>query len=401
MSDLEPRLRERFTAYRVDVTTQVAGPGPDQARRTLRRRRQTRAVAVAAAAVVLVLAPVVANAALNSERRTPTPAETVSPTDPPTTGPLPTPSITGTPSATPSTAPSAPDGRISRAQLLAARVDLPKWPSETPERCTTSDVRLRGDAKPTDVPWLSGVAIKHGDLDGDGADETVALIGCRGYGETWAKQVVAFDRDRDGRIVTMGRVVRTGDGFDDILGTEIASGAVQVRVGDIQPCCSTPKHLVREQVRTYRWTGEEFRQTDGPTKFGKDPRLTDLRLTMTHEFVDAPGGRKLTTVLTVTNAGPVDALKIQFNGLDVGERAGGDWSRCERDAAAADDNLSCRLPGVPAGESRRYTFVYLVPDRSGADARARSFFVFHYDDQGREWPDLKKDDNSAKLPGLL
>lgn len=32
MSDLDPRLRERFTAYRNDVVTQVSGPGPDQAR---------------------------------------------------------------------------------------------------------------------------------------------------------------------------------------------------------------------------------------------------------------------------------------------------------------------------------------------------------------------------------
>ncbi|MFD6564611.1 hypothetical protein [Micromonospora profundi] len=401
MSDLEPRLRERFTAYRADITTQVVGPGPDLARRTLRRRRRTRAVAVAAAAAVLVLAPVVANAALNGERRAPLPAESVSPTDPPTTGPLPTPSVTESPSSTPSTAPSAPDGRISRAQLLAARVDLPKWPSAAPESCTTSRVRLATSSNTSYVPLLTDVPVGHTDVDGDGADETVALVACR-FGEGLSKQVVAFDRNDSGQIVTLGRIVRTADDVEDILGLKVTpGGSIEVRVASLQPCCNVPAYWAQEQVRTFRWNGEEFHQTDGPTKFGKDPRLTDLRLTMTHELVDAPGGRKLTTVFTVTNAGSVDAAQVEFRGLDVGEPAGGDWSRCDAKASAASDNQTCRLSGVPAGESRRYTFVYLVPDRSGSDARARYFFVNHYDAQDREWRDLTRNDNSVKLPGVL
>ncbi|MFF5178539.1 hypothetical protein ACFY2Q_11020 [Micromonospora sp. NPDC000316] len=401
MSDLDPQLRERFAAYRTDVTTRVVGPGPDQARSTLRRRRRTAAVAVAAAAVVLVLAPVVANAALNGERRAPVPAQSVDPTAPPTTAPLPTPSASESPSSTPSIAPSAPDGRISRAQLLAARLDLPAWPSVAPDSCTTSRVRLATSSNKDFVPLLTDLTVGHADLDGDGADETVAVVACR-YGESLAKQVLAFDRNDSGQIVTLGRVVRTTDGVEDIRGLKVSTaGSIEVRVADLQPCCDTPTYWAQEQLRTYRWEGGRFTQTDGPTKFGKDPRLTNLRLTMTHELVDAPGGRKLTTVLTVTNAGPVDAAQVEFNGLDVGERAGGDWSRCDPDAAAADDNRSCRLAGVPAGESRRYTFVYLVPDRSGADATTRGFSVTHYDAQDRRWPDLAKKDNRADLPGVL
>ncbi|MEU4472159.1 hypothetical protein [Micromonospora sp. NPDC023888] len=401
MSDLDPRLRQRLGAYRNDVISRVAGPGPDQARRLLRRRRRMAAAAVAAAAVVLVVAPVVANAALNDDDQTPpVPAESVTPTpSPPWAPPTPSPS-TGSPS--PSVTSTAPDGRISRAQLLAARVDLPNWqPGEMEGGCATAEVRLRVDTDDTYVAELAEAPFGYGDLDGDGAVETVAVVSCR-YGEASAKQVVAFDRDRDGRIVTLGRVVRTGDGFDDIRATEVnRNGSVEVRVADIQPCCGTPGYLRREQVRTYRWNGERFGQTDGPTAFGKDPRLTDLRMSMTHELVDVPGAdtrRKLTTVFTVTNAGPVDAPQVAFHGIEVGERAGGDWSRCDPDPSLQADNPTCLLPGVPVGESRRYTFVHLVPDKPKPNAQTQRFSVFHCDAQDRWWPDLKKDDNQVTSP---
>ncbi|MEU7651112.1 hypothetical protein [Micromonospora taraxaci] len=400
MSDFDPLLRERLIAYRNDVVTQVAGPGPDHARHLLRRRRRMTAVAVAAVAVVLVVAPVVANAALRDDRNPPVPAESVEPTPPPTSAP-PTPTPTGSPSTTTSP-PSAPDGRISRAQLLATRVDLPSWPSNLAEQgCTTSNVRLKTNATDLFVSELANDAFRYGDVDDDGAVETLAVVSCR-YAEASAKQVVAFDRNPDGRIVTLGRVVRTGDGFDDVLAVEInRNGSVEVRVADIVPCCGIPTYLVREQVRTYRWDGERFGQTDGPTAFGKDPRLTDLRLSMSHELVDVPGAdtrRKLTTVFTVTNAGPLDAPQMAFQSIDVGERAGGDWSKCDPNPAPQQYVPSCLLPGVPAGESRRYTFVQLVPAKPGADAHIRTFEVELYDAQDRPWPDLKPADNRVRSP---
>ncbi|MET8039922.1 hypothetical protein ABZU25_03530 [Micromonospora sp. NPDC005215] len=401
MSDLDPRLRQRLGAYRNDVISSVAGPGPDQARQLLRRRRRMAAVAAAAVAVVLVVAPVVANAALNNDdRNPPVPAESVTPTPPPPSAPPTPPPPTGSPSS--SIAPTAPDGRISRAQLLAARVDLPNWqPGEMEGGCATAKVRLRTDTDDTYVSELAEHAFRYGDLDGDGAVETIAVVSCR-YGEASAKQVVAFDRDRDGRIVTLGRVFRTGEGLRDVLATEVdRSGSVEVRVADIQPCCGTPGYLQREQVRTYRWDGERFNQTDGPTAFGKDPRLTDLRMSMTHELVDVPGAdtrRTLTTVFTVTNAGPIDAPQVAFHGIEAGERKGGDWSRCDPNPSLQADNPTCLLPGVPVGESRRYTFVQLVPGTPRADAQTQRFFVFHCDAQDRWWPDLKKDDNEVTSP---
>ncbi|MEU8423778.1 hypothetical protein AB0C15_23200 [Micromonospora sp. NPDC048835] len=402
MDDLDARLRERLTAYRNGVVTQVAGPGPDRARYLLRRRRRMTAVAVVATAVALVVAPIVANAALRGDQNQPALAASVEPTAPPTSAP-PTPTPTPTPAAT-TDAPKPPDGRISRAQLLAAHVDLPSWPSGPAEGgCATSKVRLRTSTTQTFVSELADDAFQYGDLDDDGAVETVAVVACR-YGEASAKQVVAFDRDPDGRIVTVGRVVRTGDGFDDIRAVEIkGNGSVEVRVADIVPCCGTPTYLRREQVRTYRWDGERFDQTDGPTSFGKDPRLTDLRLSMTHERTEVPGSvarRKLTIVLTVTNAGPVDAPQIAIRGFDL-ETSGADWSKCDPTHAAETNNRACLLPGVPAGESRRYTFVQLVPSKTGADAQTRGFWVAHHDAQDREWPDLNREDNSVDLPFKL
>ncbi|MEU5913683.1 hypothetical protein [Micromonospora sp. NPDC047527] len=401
MSDLDPRLRERFTVYRTDVTTRVVGPGPDQARRTLRRRRRTTAVAVAAAAVVLALAPVVANAALNSERRAPVPAESVDPTAPPTTEPLPTTSPTESPSSTPSTAPSAPDGRISRAQLLAARLDLPAWPSVAPDSCTTSRVRLATSSNKDYVPLLTDLPVGHADLDGDGADETVAVVACR-YGEALAKQVVAFDRNDSGQIVTLGRVVRTTDGVEDIRGLKVSTaGSIEVRVADLQPCCDTPAYWAQEQLRTYRWEGDRFTQTDGPTKFGKDPRLTDLRLSMTYKlgaFVESDARQYLTTVLTVKNAGSHDAERIMLRGLGLGEPTGGDWSTCGKPPASDPEGSGCMLPGVPAGESRRYTFQQLIPGGARQrDMAPQVIAVSHWDRQDRRWRDLAQNDNGVTL----
>ncbi|MEU8210034.1 hypothetical protein AB0B85_12655 [Micromonospora sp. NPDC049044] len=364
MSDLDPLLRERLGAYRNDVISQVAGAGPDKARQRLRRRRRTTAAA-AAAAVVLGVTPVVINAALHGDRTPPVPVESIPPTAPPTPAPAtPTPSGSPTQRPTPTgTAPTGPDGRISRAQLLATPVDLPNWPPGMAEGgCTTSNVRLKTNTDKTYVSELADNEFEYGDVDGDGVDETIAIVACR-YGEASAKQVVAFERNRDERIVTVGRVVRTDDEFKDILAAEISpTGAVQVTVADIVPCCEIPKYFRREQVRTYKWNGQRFEQSDGPTKFGTDPRLTDLRLSMTYDVVDVGGAdtrRKLTTVFTVTNAGPVDAPQVAFHDIERGERAGGraetgpDASR-DRSRTRADRRVyfpACRLVSLAATRS--------------------------------------------------
>ncbi|MEV0157340.1 hypothetical protein AB0H57_26925 [Micromonospora sp. NPDC050686] len=409
MTEYEDRLVDaEFTAYRDALVPAVQPAGPDAARATVRRRRH-RAIAVTAAAVVLAVAvPVAGRAALDRQPGPPDPgpAQTVepSPTGPgspsPSTAPSsapPTSSPTGSPAGSAGAEPpAAPDGRISRAQLLAGKVTLPAW---SPDECQADGaVRLRKADDDVGEPAL--VSLAHGDVDADGADETVALVGCR-YGEAVGKQVVAFDRDTAGRIVTLGRVARTGEGQRDILAYEVTGGgSVRVRVADIQPCCDVPTYLTRDQWRTYRWQGGRFTQTGGPTAFGPDGRLTDLTLTAGELVLgtpDAAGKRTGSLTLTVVNKGPVDVPQLGFSSLGrLGERAGGDFAQCRDLPAVGPYWADCVTGGLPAGERRSWTFRFLV-DGPTSDGGATAVRVDHYDAQNKGWPDLTQLDNAADV----
>ncbi|WP_328652082.1 hypothetical protein OG598_30260 [Micromonospora sp. NBC_00330] len=397
MSDIDPRLRERLAAYRAETISQIAGPGPDQARRTLRRRRQARAAAVAVTAIVLAVAPIVANAALRDDGSVPTPAQTGEPTTLPPSAPAPTPSTPLTPSTTTTTSPAAPDGRISRAQLLAARVDLPAWPSYA-SHCATSDVRLRPSGRDTGVSTLADLDLGYTDLDGDGATETVALVTCR-LGEASAKQLVAFDRDGHGRIVTMARVVGTKEGLDDITDAAVTEdGKVRAQVADLQPCCSMPSYWAQNQWRTYRWDDGRFTQSDGPRSFGTDPRLTDLVLTGGNLVLGpagADGKRPGTLNLSLTNTGSVDVAHVGFAEIGhIGAMSKADSSICVPWRGGDDSGVTCRAAGLRAGERRAYTFHLLVDPTA---LRQPSVRVVHFDDQDRRWQDLTFKNNFVEV----
>ncbi|MER7439570.1 hypothetical protein [Micromonospora avicenniae] len=384
-----------FSAFREAYAPAVQPAGPTEVRRTVRRRRQRAAVLTAAVAVLAVTIPVAANAVLGrGSAPSPGPAQTGEPTPSSSTGP-PTP----TPSSVSPTA-SAPDGRISRSQLLAARLDLPAWPEylHAPPRCGTEDVRLRPGPNVESVPTLLGDP-GHGDLDGDGAAETVALLGCRANGENLGKQVVAFDRDDAGRIVTMGRVVGVREGMDDITDLSVRDdGKVRVHVADAQPCCGLPSWWPQRQWRTYAWTGDRFDQTTGPTTFGVDPRLTDLTLTAGDLVLgspDAQGRRTGTVTVTVVNRGRVDVPRLGFDTLtSIGEPHGADLDRCRM--ADAGHVTACLLDPLPAGGRKTYTFRFLVDPPNGNDERP-AVQVVHFDAQDRYWNDLKRSDNSVNL----
>ncbi|WP_089155289.1 hypothetical protein [Micromonospora sp. NBS 11-29] len=389
-----------FAAFRAAYVPVVDPAGTAAVRRTVRRRRRRAAMVTAAAVVLAVAIPVGASGALH--RRTgppPVPARTATPS-PSASSPSPTPSTASvSPSAT-SASPAPPDGRISRAQLLAAEIDLVAWPDPTmPKTCTSRNVRL--DPGPGEisesVPVLLGDPA-HGDLDSDGATETVALVGCR-YGEATAKQLLAFDRDPDRHVVTLGRVIGTEPGAGDITDFSVrADGTVRAYLANLEPCCDTPEWKPQRHWRTYSWTGDHFAQTAGPTAFGTDPRLTDLRLSLGEMVVttpDASGDRIATVTATVTNRGPVDVPLLGFSGFgfyDVGEPAGGVLERCRE--VPSDGPGACVLDGLVAGASRTYTFSFHYTPTPGVTPSVR---VVHYDKRERWWDDLKPKDNTAEL----
>ncbi|MBO0868652.1 MAG: hypothetical protein J2P15_08825 [Micromonosporaceae bacterium] len=228
----------------------------------------------------------------------------------------------------------APDGRIDRTTLLNTRLRLPPWPQRTGTHatCGTSNVKLTDEPHDVGVVELSGLA--YGDADGDGAQESVAIVGCR-MGESAVQQVVVFDRDAAGRIVPLGQVVAAGADIDWI--TDVAAsapGSVRVQVGDIQPCCDVKPENVQKQWRTYGWDGTGFHQIAGPTKFGVNPLRSDLGLAVGDvTFGPAAGDRWRhgTIAVTIHNGGPgrADQMTVNLNfGKGAVRHEGSAWSAC-------------------------------------------------------------------------
>ncbi|WCN80954.1 hypothetical protein [Micromonospora sp. LH3U1] len=360
MSDIDPRLRDRFAAYRTETIARITGPGPDQARRTLRRRRRTTVVAVAAAAIALAVAPIVANAALRDDGSVPAPAETGEPTTTPTSDPAPTPSVPLAPSTTTTTSPAAPDGRISRAQLLGTPVTLPAW--RAGRGCPTSAVRITADDR-EGANWL--LALDHGDVDGDGAVETVALVQCV-LGSGGPMQVVAFDRDEKGKLVTLGRVVATTIDKPQWLFTlDVAdNGTVRVQVGDIAPGGGWRSEWSQRQWRGYRWKGDAFAQVSGPTSFGTNKHDVNL-VVASGDLVltEAPDGSRTGTVtVRIRNGatGPAAYVGLRL-GLPAAIRPDGDgWAACRNDPATTGEPVTCDLNRLEGGKELRLTLGFRV-----------------------------------------
>ncbi|GAA3455191.1 hypothetical protein GCM10018962_70240 [Dactylosporangium matsuzakiense] len=329
--------------------------GPD------RRRRRVRYVLIAVAVLVLVVPIGVWLLMHRGGAGSAGPAPVVS-----------SPSAAASASAGPSPAqgsrtptPAAPDGRIAAATLKNATLEIPAWPADNltgpSGRVTFTDGQFLPPPSATqpDRQRLAMYDIVYGDVDRDGAGETVAAIFCGWQGGS--TQIVAFDRNRAGAIVTVGRVVATtGEirtiGFDTMR--VLADGTVRVTVGDYLRCCGDETPTL-SQTRGYRWDGHAFVQVSGPTSFPLNPAVTETGLTV-GELVLGPASNgvrhgTLTVSVTYTRGVKPGAIELTFYRTSPLLRDGSGWPPVRDDGYGA---WSIERPAPAIGATATYTFAF-------------------------------------------
>ncbi|WP_157441951.1 hypothetical protein [Actinoplanes awajinensis] len=268
-------------------------------------------------------------------------------------------------------APPAPDGgRISLAALREATLDVPAWPADNvqgpsgPLRFHHGEVtvapRTVPDGRPPYGQSIVILAVSYGDIDHDGTDETLVVLGC--LIEGGSKQIVAYDRDADGRIVSRGQVTATTGEVRDISNTGVrvdGSGVVTARVADYQRCCAdrTPQSW---QTRGYALRDGRFAQVSGPTRMPLNPRVTETRLTAGEVILGRPVGgfRSGGVDVTVTHhrgAHP-ERVTLTFYPPEGLERSGR-WPR----VTGGTDSFSVTVAAPAAGGSVTHRFTFRLP----------------------------------------
>ncbi|MGW4500563.1 hypothetical protein ACWENR_18370 [Micromonospora sp. NPDC004336] len=388
---------ERFARYRTEVLAEVEPPGPAAVRRRVRQRRRRTLGTAVAAALALGTGPVVGYAALTDPAPPPGP---VQPTGTPSGSPTPSTSAGSSASPTPTgagSAPAAPNGRISRAQLLATPVSLPEW--RPGSACPTRGARLVGEATRDGTNVLLGLA--YGDVDRDGATETVALTQClRGTGGPM--QVVAFDRDPAGGIVTLGRVATTARETPQwITDVEVAPGGlVRVQVADLAPGGGWPLDWSQRQWRGYRWGDGRFTQVEGPTTFGPNPYFADLAVSATD--------LTLSTAEDGSRSGTVEVLVRHLRGREVTRavldldlpgqlRLVGGSTACADDTGLRDAPLVCQLGPIAPGGEVRLRLELRVPPGSALAAGSARVSVVPHGPGGHHLIEPDRDNNTATI----
>ncbi|MGW3604665.1 hypothetical protein [Micromonospora sp. NPDC005161] len=303
--DDEQLVDRAFSNFTSEAGTVVRAPGG--VRDTVSQRRRMRVTTVLVTAGLATILPV--GVFMGTGRGQPdatgasanaTASGTAGPSTPAASPSLtPTPTPTSTPSAALTTS-APPDRSISLAQLTAAPVGVPKWQwNGSPEvTCASGRVTLRPTAEVSGAR-VGVVDMVRTNLDDDPEAETAALLRC-GYG---AEQVVAFDRDDHGTIITLGRVAATDQSTPAIVKVTARSrGGVTVTVADTR----APDDQ-RRQDRSFAWNGSWFAHVGGPTAFPPRVRPADLGLTVATPVATPVSGpcegklMKVSVTFTVTN----------------------------------------------------------------------------------------------------
>ncbi|MDR7277809.1 hypothetical protein [Catenuloplanes atrovinosus] len=275
-------MDEQFHSDAIDNAFAAFRTGPDlpaplgaaAARATVRRRRQVRAGVTTGLTALLIAAPVAAYAAGVIGTNDPPDETATQPPTPSASATSPAPS----PSASVETTAPVPDGRIDDATLKESMLDLPAWPYSGAQFCSPGSQRLAPEAR--DMGDVTLVRTAYVDVDSDGVEETAAVLHCQ-VAQAGEYQVVVFDRDGAGKIITLGTVVATHlagheeGGIPALVRNIGADGnRVRVEVGDVVFCCGGDPSHTQYQWRSYALEGGTFRQVAGETAFPPNPHLS-------------------------------------------------------------------------------------------------------------------------------
>ncbi|WP_436530800.1 hypothetical protein [Actinoplanes sp. HUAS TT8] len=265
----------------------------------------------------------------------------------------------------------APDGRIPMAELREALLDVPAWPDDNvrgpsgPLQFHDGVVPIEPKTVPEGQPPYGDqvliLSVTYGDIDHDGADETIVELACMIEGGS--KQLVAYDRDGAGHIVSLGRITATTGPIRDLRDGSArvgAAGVVSVLVGDYQRCCDdrTPQIW---QTRGYARRDGRFQQVDGPARMPVNPHVTDLRIT-TGDLALGPaagGFRTGTLDVTVTHRSGAHPSRVTltFYPPEGLVRTGDAWPR----VTGRPDSFTVTVAAPRPGGSARYSFAFRRP----------------------------------------
>lgn len=268
--DDELALRDEFARWRAE--TRYALPRQDlRGVRAVARRRRTRVLATGLCAGVVLAVPVAGFAAVSGGNHAKT-ADSARANRAGLTSPAPS-SWANASGGGMSTVQPVPAGGIGIDELGNATLDIPTWSPDgiqcAPGRQKFTD---QESGPPGPNPRTRIDEVVYADVDHDGTQETVALLFC--YSQGASEQVVVFDRDSSGAIVTIGQVAAITSTIGYIFDVRPESGgSVGVQVGNRTVCCGTQPARAERQWRVYSYDRGGFRQTGGPTAFRPVTRI--------------------------------------------------------------------------------------------------------------------------------
>jgi hypothetical protein len=388
MADFEnDPLAAAFDEFRGDVAPYVHPGGTARIRETVRSRKRNRTIVLGAVAALVVAIPAAAYAAIGGDRHGPPrpAASSATPSASPSASDSPAPSPSVTSASSPTT--KAPNGQIPLALLKNATLNLPPWLPSWRSGCPSGPQKFTDGSRyvaQSDHLWIDKVV--YGDVDHDGAPETVARVLCEDEYSTY--QVVAFDRDAHGKIRTLGRVAGstlsatdfTPGAVTDICDLRIgADGSIQLQVLDfpVPFACSERQDVqarwVTKQWRTFAWNGSGFVQSAGPTSFPTNPYASDLSVTSSDlTMVHQTNGHYLGTMtVTVKNVGPAAIPYRMVTTTQYGMKLTGPAS-CSavsnfNPGGTSTMGTTCTGATLAAGASRTITLKFDSPSRTTPD----------------------------------